>query len=267
MKRIQHNEFYRLRAKELSLALTQMRTLIKEHNLSRGLIGESILRDFLQKVLPAFAKVGQGFVEYNGMLSNQCDIIIYDSLHYSPLYSFGEIEIVPSQAVVAVIEVKTNITPKRFGDVLFAFEKLSQLRVPNKYLFIFNGCNVHKIKSYFYGKHVPSYGRDEGQELYDHDNYESLPDAIISLEPDFYLAKGHYQDNNRDMKGYMSFSIVDNTDKEMACIQKFVEDLKNCIAPPTIEKDCFPQLPYNDDINCDSIKTVLVNEGFGLVDF
>lgn len=266
MKRIQHNEFYRLRAKELSLALAQMRTLIKKHNLSRGLIGECILRDFLRKVLPDYTKVSQGFVEYNGMLSNQCDIIIYNRLYYSPLYSFGEIEIVPSQAVLAVIEVKTNITPKRFGDVLFAFEILSKFRVQNKYIFLFNGCNVQKIKSYFYGRHTPSYGRDKGQELYDHNNYESLPDAIVSLEPDFYLAKGHYQDNNRDMKGYMSFSIVDNTDKEIACIQKFVEDLQNRIFPPTIEKECFPQTLNNDDVNCDSVKMVIVNEGFGLVD-
>lgn len=266
MKRIQYNEFYRLRAKELSLSLAQMRTLIKEHNLSRGLIGESILRDFLQKVLPSFTKVSQGFVEYNGMLSKQCDIIIYDRLHYSPLYSLGEIEIVPSQAVLVVIEVKTSITPKGFGDVLYAFEKLSQFKIQHKYLFMFNGCNVNKIKSYFFGKYVPSYRRDKEQELYDHDNYESLPDAIISLEPNFYLAKGHYQDNNKDMKGYMSFSIIDNTDKEIACIQKFVEDLQNRIVPTRIEPDFSSHNFYNDNINYDSIKMVLVNEGFGLVD-
>ncbi len=267
MKRIQHNEFYRLWAKELSLSLAQMQTLIKAHNLSRGLIGESILRDFLKKILPDFTKVSQGFVEYNGQLSNQCDIIIYDRLHYSPLYSFGEIEIVPCQAVLAVIEVKTSITPKRFGDVLFAFEKLSRFGVDNKYLFIYKGCKAHKIRSYFFSKHVPSYGRENGQALYDHDNYDSLPDAIISLEPDYYLAKGHYQDDNRDMQGYMSFFIVDNTDREIACIQKYVEDLQYRIAPPIIDEESLPPLLYNDENKCDSIKMILVNEGFGLVGF
>ena len=92
MERIQLNEYYRLKAKELSLSFVQMHSLIKEHNLSRGLIGESILRCFLQKVLPDIAKVSQGFVECNGVLSHQCDIIIYDRIHYVPLYSYGEIE-------------------------------------------------------------------------------------------------------------------------------------------------------------------------------
>ena len=265
MNRIQQNEFFRLRAKELSLSLAQMHTFIKGHNLSRGLIGESILRVFLREILPDIAKVSQGFVEYNGILSNQCDIIIYDRIHYAPLYSYGEIEIVPSRAVFAVIEVKTGITPKIFGDTLKAFEKLSQLRVMNKYLFIYEGCKVRRIKDYFFSKHVPSYGRENGDFLYDHDNYDSLPEAIISLSPDFYLEKGHYQDKSNDMKGYMSFSIIDNMDKEIACIQKFILDLLHNIMSQDDQWIDFLNQYDNKVESDDDIKKLLVNEGFGLV--
>lgn len=217
--------------------------------------------------MPDIAKVSQGFVECHGNLSNQCDIIIYDRIHYAPLYSYGEIEVIPSQAVFAVIEVKTSITSKSFGNVLYAFSRLSQLGVNQKYLFIYEGANIHNIKKYFYSEHAPTYGRKEHQALYDHDNYQTLPEAIISLSPDFYLAKGHFQDDIKDMKGYMSFSISDNTDKEIACIQKFVEDLLDNIIPqknnqmtPFNMQDCEDQMD-------DGLKSIMVNEGFGLVDF
>lgn len=259
MNQTQKNEYYRLRAKEFLLSLAQMRTFIKDHNPSRGAICESILRDFLRKILPAIAKVSQGFVDYHGVLSNQCDIIIYDHIHFAPLYSYGEIEIIPSQAVYAVIEVKTRISPKSFGDVLYAFDRLYKLKVNNKFLFLFEGCNVRKIKDYFYSKYIPSYDRKEGQQLYDHDNYDSLPDAIISLSPDYYLRKGYVE----DWKGYMSFAIKDDADKEIACLQKFVDDMQSPFFPPQNEDSLLIKsdlLSDNDDL-----KDIVFNEGFGLV--
>ena len=89
-KGIRRNEFFRLKAKELINALDQAHAFIKEHNPSRGLIAESVLRDFLRSTLPEIAKVSQGFVERNGILSHQCDIILYDRIHYAPLCSYGK---------------------------------------------------------------------------------------------------------------------------------------------------------------------------------
>ena len=265
---IRRNEFFRLKAKELINALDQAHAFIKEHNLSRGLIAESVLRDFLRSTLPEIAKVSQGFVERNGILSHQCDIIIYDRIHYAPLYSYGEIEIIPSDAVYAIIEVKTNIDAKQFGKVLHDFELLYRLRVSQKFLFIYNGCQISTLKHYFYGPYVPKYDREEGEPLYDQGNYEAPPDAIVSLSPDYYLGKGHYQDDNRDMKGYMAYTTTDNTDNNIACIQKFVEQLRELISLPQKEKcDAFPFLQAEEGEKDDDLKIVAVKNGFGLVEF
>lgn len=266
-KEIRRNEFFRLKAKELINALDQAHAFIKEHNPSRGLIAESVLRDFLRSTLPEIAKVSQGFVERNGILSHQCDIILYDRIHYAPLYSYGEIEIIPSDAVYAIIEVKSNIDAKRFGKLLHDFELLYQLRASQKFLFMYNGCQISTLKNYFYGPYVPSYGREKGKPLYDHDNYGALPDAIISLSPDYYLGKGHYQDDNRDMKGYMAYTTIDNTDNNIACIQKFVEQLRELINLPQ-KKKC-SAFPFQQGIKGnkdDDMKTMAVKKGFGLIE-
>lgn len=267
-KQIRRNEFFRLKAKELINSIEQVHAFIKKHNLSRGLIAESVLRDFLRSILPEIAKVSQGFVEWNGILSHQCDIIIYDRVHYAPLYSYGDIEIVPSNAVYAVIEVKTNIDAKKFGKILYDFELLNRLKVNQKYLFVYNGCKVSTIKNYFFGSYVPTYGRKKGEPLYDHENYDALPDAIVSLSPDFYLGKEHYQDNNRDMKGYIAYSITDNTDNKVACIQKFVEQLRELISlPQYVENASLQFLQEERKKQDDDLNTMNVEDEFGIVEF
>lgn len=265
MTYIQQNEYYRLKAQELSLVLKQVRVFIKKHNLSRGIIAEEVLRSFLSSILPSKVKVCQGFVEYNGALSRQCDIIIYDCHNYAPLYSFGNIEIIPGQAVYAVIEVKTRVDAKIFGDVLSMFEEIEKMRVANKYLFIYESCKVKTLKTYFYSPHTPSYDRKDNHLKYDHDNFVCLPQAIISLTPQYYLAQGHCQTDNHDMMGYMAFTTKDNTDQEVSCLQEFVlklmEDINNNITHE------IPSWLENMDKRFsreDEMKTYMVNDGFGL---
>jgi hypothetical protein len=107
-----------------------------------------------------------------------------------------------------------------------------------------------------------------GGPLYDHDNYDALPDAIVSLSPDYYLGKGHYQDDNRDMKGYMAYTTTDNTDNSIACIKKFVEQLSELInLPPKEDSNAFPFLQGEECEKDDDLKTVAVKNGFGLVEF
>ena len=103
---IKLNEFFRLKVTEFINRLDQAKQVIPNHNLSVGMIGEEILRVFLREMLPKRYSVTQGFVEYDGDLSRQCDIIIYDSHNYAPLVIWGNLEIIPSIAVVAIIEVE-----------------------------------------------------------------------------------------------------------------------------------------------------------------
>ena len=151
--------------------------------------------------------------------------------------------------------------------MLHDFELLHRLRVTQKYLFIYNGCKVITFKNYFYSPHVPTYGREEGELLYDHDNYDALPDAIVSISPDYYLGKGHCQDADHDMKGYIAYSLKDYTSNNIVSIQKFVEQLDELVAiPQKDERDAFLFLRDNENSQDDDLKTMAVEYGFGLFD-
>lgn len=263
MKPIEQNQLFRNRLFELQNKLEQARCMIPNHNPSFGFVAEAILRVFLKSVLPQKVTIGQGFVECDGELSYQCDIILYDAINYAPLYSCGEIVIVPYESVFAVIEVKTSIDAKRFGETLFAFDRLSCLRVKNKFLFVYNGCKISTLHKHFFGKYVPTYGHG-----YDYNNFECLPDAIVSLnkeDKDYYLAKGLVVTDSRDMMGYMSFKTYDNTDRSIACLQEFVNKLIEIVSP-TIVKDTIPLLCDINEEDSDALKTMKVNDGFGLFD-
>ena len=67
--------------------------------------------------------------------------------------------------------------------------------------------------------------------------------------------------------GYLAFRTYDNSDKAVACLKEFVGKLMESVALP-IENDTIPPL-YNttNDENPDALKTMLVNDGFDLVDW
>ena len=190
--------YYRLKALEFCNRLNQFKELVI-HNPSRGYIGEELLREFLKSALPSSAKVTQGFIIQGNDLSPQCDIIIYDSLRYAPVYSFGNIDIVLSQSVYAIIEVKTTVDRKGFEKVLKDFRMLQYMQVQHKILFLYTSPLPKTIESYFYPKateDVKFIISDTHTPLYDNGDYSALPEIIISLSSDVYLQKDLFQDHN-----------------------------------------------------------------------
>ena len=255
MKQIFQNEFFRLKSRELLFSLCQAQSMIQNHNLSRGLIAENILRSFLKTTLPHKIRVSQGFIEYDGLLSPQCDIILYNCIDYAPLYSYGDLDVIPSKAVLATIEVKSRINRKEFAKVLRVFEILQSMRVSHKYLFVYDCVQTKTISEYF--------RYNSNRITYDHDNFKALPEAIVSLRPDYYLRQGHCWEefSDTDMKGYVSYSFTDNSDKEMSSIQKFIKDIYELTIPPSGEK-YEPPVLMNDDTSelLDNLKSLKVND-------
>ena len=277
MKEITRNGFYRLKIQEFLLSLEQVKCLSPNHNLSIGLYAESVLRKFLQSVLPQKVSVSQGFVEREGKLSAQCDIIIYDKVNYAPISSFGDFEIIPHNAVICVIEVKTSIDKKTFGKVLFDFERLHMMGVRNKYLFVFEGRKSQTLRGYFFGEYVPHYEKKNdsvdyriGLPFYDYDSYEYLPEAIISLSPDYYFGKADLDSdgyNERDGKGYIAYTALDNSGGVIVGLQTLVNQLLELVIPPN-EKNNFPLL-FGDgvaDNRIDDLKDLYYKDSFFLFD-
>lgn len=159
---------------------------------------------------------------FSDSISPQCDIIIFTG---KPEKTFGEIVIVNSKDVIAVIEVKCSIDRKKFENTLVNFRKLARMGVKNKYLFIFNSCSLRSIHSYFY----PQNAKDEVaiaqifNPLYDHGDEIWLPNAVVGVNKNYCLCQ-NYVISDRDQFGY-TFYRLKNDAENISCLQLFLSHL------------------------------------------
>ena len=209
-------DYFKLVSDELLIKLNQTRQFIKKHNPTIGLLTEEILRSFLKTHLPKSISVEQGFVlSEEGNLSKQCDILIYDSNFYAPFYRINDIVVIPSESVIAVIEVKTTLTKTIFHEVIRYFEDISAVTNAKKYLFIYNSCKIDRLSEYFYSfKHKGDY------HFFDHDTYQLLPDEITGINHSYHLKKD-YVVGDRDEMGYSSFFFNNQDGTEISALQNF----------------------------------------------
>lgn len=210
------DDYFRLISDELLNKLKQARQFIKKHNPTIGILTEEILRTFLRTYLPKSVSVEQGFVMTpEGVLSKQCDIIVYDSTLYSPLYRINDIVIVPTEAVLIVVEVKTTINKAIFHNVIDYFANISTLCRAKTYLFIYEACDISKLERYFHTyKHKGSY------QMFDHDTYQLLPSEITGINNSYHLGQAHvcYE---RDTAGYESFFYENEKGKDISAFELF----------------------------------------------
>ena len=96
-------------------ALSERVGHIVKHGPTVGSYREDLLRSVLRKHLPERYHVATGFI-YG--FERQLDILIYDRVDHAPLFREGDLVIVPSEAVRAVIEVKTTLSTATLRDSL-----------------------------------------------------------------------------------------------------------------------------------------------------
>ena len=104
----------------------QFRTLnhFVNHAGEIGRAHETFLRGILTRFLPQNIRVSSGFVASPTWTSSQQDILLHRK-EYSTLFEVGDCTVIDHEAFMGAIEVKTNLTSKRFLD---AVEKQAQLR-------------------------------------------------------------------------------------------------------------------------------------------
>lgn len=228
------NEFFRLKTEELLNEILQIKTFIKKHNPTVGILTEEILRRFLVTYLPKSVAVEQGFViNEKGDLSKQIDIIIYDNQLYSPLYRVNDIVVVPNKSVLAVIEVKTTMNGKTaFHEIIKYFDSVSHILdyTTEKHLFIYNAATSAKLDEYFHNyKHPGSYQK------FDHDTFQNLPETITGIKSSYYLKKSNVV-FQRDAMGYISYNYIDNTNTDISSLELFFKNIHNKVFQYNLEK-------------------------------
>lgn len=108
-------------AQFLSQANTVRNLIGDAHWLSDGHHRESILRDFIGGYLPVNVTVSSGFVKPPNpryKCSNEIDILISDVQNRTHYYNQNGLRIIPPEALVALIEVKSKHSKKKLGEAL-----------------------------------------------------------------------------------------------------------------------------------------------------
>lgn len=205
---------------ELLIELNKVRHFVKKHNPTIGVLTEEVVRTFLKKHLPSLVTVSQGFVRnFNGELSKQCDIIVYDSHAYAPVYRTSDIVIVPSESVVVLAEVKTRIDRATFHDVIDYFKSFDYMPNAHTHLFIFEGRKIEQIAGY-----LRSYKHPGDYQQFDHDTFVYLPDAITALKESYHLKKAAVITDSDEI-GYDSWFYENAQGSEINALQIFYESI------------------------------------------
>lgn len=91
---------------------------------------ESLVQRFLEDHLPNRFGVRQGFaISLDDWVSNQADVLIVDHENNAPLHAGESHELWPVESVFALIEVKTELSPR---DIRDAVEKCRQFKQLNR---------------------------------------------------------------------------------------------------------------------------------------
>lgn len=205
----------------------------RKHWASVGSYKESIIRSQLSESLQGRYKVSTGFVlssDTNNcpLITKQQDIIIWDNIEYAPIFVDGDFVIVPPEACVASIEVKSTLSKKTLKESLanidsFAcfshMEDYSQWWTwPRKYIFAYDieeGFNypidVFKGIDEYYGKNkdISIENRVSFSKLHRKYHRYKLPfvDAIFILSRGVVLSRWRFP-NDYPRTIYSSYDTV-----------------------------------------------------------
>lgn len=100
--------------------------LFTNHGPSIGSYHEALFKTFLKMHLPKSLSIATGFITNGQKSSRQCDILIYNSAQFSPLFQEGEFVVLGSEAAIAAIEIKANIGSVK--TIHEAFDNLVSIR-------------------------------------------------------------------------------------------------------------------------------------------
>lgn len=115
-------------ASELDRKSKAIRRDFATHRGSAGGNRETLLKEVLRDYLPRAFGIDTGLIaSNNGQFSNQADLVITDQSWNAPLYPSGPNRIWLVEAVYALIEVKTSLTPTEITDAINKCQRFKRL--------------------------------------------------------------------------------------------------------------------------------------------
>jgi hypothetical protein len=106
-------------AREMRLKSAAIRRGFGSHRPSAGQNREDLVGEFLVQHLPRKFGVSTGIViSHEGEFSNQADLVVVDEQNNAPLYGGARNKLWPIEAVYALLEIKTALTPSELADAI-----------------------------------------------------------------------------------------------------------------------------------------------------
>jgi hypothetical protein len=105
-----------------------IRSLLKDPQII-GDYYEAIIREAIEESISASFAVRRGVIlSETGGTSRECDIIIYSTAEYGPLFMSGDIVVLNPEAVRAVVQVKGTLNLENFKDAVANLAAVNKLR-------------------------------------------------------------------------------------------------------------------------------------------
>ena len=94
-----------------------------------GSYRERVCKDLIRTVIPMRLDIGNGFIfSAKGNVSHQCDLIVYDRNNTPLIETEDKQRFFPIETVVAVGEVKSDISKTALGDALNRLKEIKEIR-------------------------------------------------------------------------------------------------------------------------------------------
>ena len=123
------NEYLENVAEEMCHKSAAIRQDFARHRPSAGANREDLVKQFLIGHLPKRFGVSTGLiVSHDDMFSSQADLVVVDDQNNAPLYPESSNKLWPVEAVYALIEVKTHLSPNDLQDAVCKGRKFKRLR-------------------------------------------------------------------------------------------------------------------------------------------
>ncbi|MBE5315170.1 MAG: hypothetical protein H4O13_07185 [Xanthomonadales bacterium] len=115
--------------REMAAKSAAIRRDFATHRLSAGENREGLVSQFLREHLPQKLGISSGLIfSSEGLFSNQADVIVVDHLNNAPLHATSRNTLWPVEAVYALVEVKTSLSPAEIKDSVAKCRRYKQMR-------------------------------------------------------------------------------------------------------------------------------------------
>lgn len=189
-----------------SSLINEMRIRI-QHNLEDGKYREYLVKRILSKIVPSKYEITNGFViDSDNNKSEEMDIIIYDKSYVPPFFD-ETYTVVPIEAVIAVIQVKTTLTWSELKSSIDNLNSIDNLKakIGGKIVSASNASIVEEKRFVAPYKIIVSYKSDIAK---NHDFTEEMKNKHLDM---IYIVDGDY---NLYIKHRIEPEGVVNTSKE-----------------------------------------------------